>query len=259
LSTILPRLISIYRAASYEPITGHCPFHFFNWRDAPFTAFVTGSGITSRAGIALQEVMFVEQFSQFISPRRIFIIGNALGWSTIALALIFPAARTVAIDIEPAGVALTNRLIEANGLSAKALVARSPDDVARVVDEHLDGAVEFSFIDGHHDNDTIKADFAAVKAVSTDDACHLFHDVINWNMIDGFKDLLATHGLQGKVFTRTPSGMGFAHGGNLSPDFAAYLDCFTDPPGMFNKLRFQCHQLFLDPIAAYHRSEVLRR
>jgi hypothetical protein len=259
LSTILPRLFSIYRAAKYEPSTGHSPFHFFNWRDAPFTAFINESGISSRYGIALQEVMFIENFSQFISPRRILIIGNAMGWSTIALALIFPGARIVAIDIDPAGVALTNRLIEANRLSAKALVARSPNDVARIVREHLDGAVDFSFIDGQHDNETIKADFAAVKAVSTPDACHLFHDIINWNMIDGFKDLLAIHGLQGKVFTRTASGMALAYGGNLSPDFAAYLDCFTDPPGMFNKLRFWCHQLFLDPLAAYHRSEVVQR
>ena len=40
-----------------------------------------------------------------------------------------------------------------------------------------------------HRNEAIKADFAAVKSVAVDNAYYLFHDVINWNMIDGFKEL----------------------------------------------------------------------
>ena len=162
--------------------------------------------------------MFVEHFRDFISPRRIFIIGNAYGWSTIALGLIFPEAKIVAIDPDAVGVELTNRLIATNGLSAKAVVASSPADVTRVANEYLDGPVDFSLIDAVHRNEAIKTDFAAVKSVAMDNAYYLFHDVINWNMIDGFKELLATHQLQGKVFTRTTSGMALA-ASSISPEF----------------------------------------
>jgi methyltransferase family protein len=251
-SSILPRLFSIYRAAGYEPVTGHSPFHFFNWRDAPFTRFAKGQDIHGMAGIALQEVMFMEHFRGFISPRRILIIGNAYGWSTIALSLIFPDARVVAMDPDPVGVELTNRLADANGLSAKAVVSRSPDDVSRIVNEHLDGPVEFSLIDAIHNNDAIKMDFSAVRAFASANAQYLFHDIINWNMIDGFRELLAAHQLQGKVFARTESGMALAYT-NLSSDFSAYLDCFADPPGLFSTLRLHAVLAFLDPVAAYQR------
>lgn len=250
MSSIVPRLFGIYRAAGCEPLTGYSPYHFFNWRDAPFTRFLQGPDLIGIAGIALQEIMFIEHFRQFISPRRILIIGNAHGWSTIALALIFPDAKTIAIDPDPVGVEFTNRLIAANSLSAQAVVASSPDDVARVVKEHLEGSVDFSLIDAIHNNDAIRADFDAVKSVSTDEACHLFHDVINWNLVDGFNRLLTKHKLQGKVFTRTASGMAFGYA-RISPEFLAYLNCFADMPGVFHKLRVKIVEAIIDPIQAY--------
>ncbi len=201
--------------------------------------------------------MFLEHFRGFISPRRILVIGNAQGWSTIALALIFPEARVVAIDPDQAGVEFTNRLTAANGLSAKAVVARSPDDVTRVVNKHLEGPVDFSLIDAIHENKAIKVDLAAVRKVAADNAHYLFHDVINWNMIEGFRELLAAHKLQGKIFTRTASGMALAYS-NLSPEFSAYLDCFTDPPGRFGILRLNA-AASLDPIAAYQICDVRPR
>jgi hypothetical protein len=257
LSTILPKLFSVYRSAGWEPITGYSPLHFFNWRDVPFTRFLKGNEFHGYFGLALQEVMFVEHFAEFISPQRILVIGNAQGWSTIALALIFPQARIVAMDVEPDGVELTNRLIAANGLSAKAVVARSPADVTRVVNEHLGGPVDFSLIDAIHENEPLKADFAAVNKVATGNAYYLLHDVINFNMIDGFKASLASSRLQGKVFTRTASGMALAYS-NMSPEFSAYLDCFTDPPGRFRGLRLYAAEL-MDPISAYQRHDALPR
>jgi predicted O-methyltransferase YrrM len=255
MGTILPKLYSIYRAAGCDPLTGYSPYHFFNFRDIQFTRFMRKDGLHGIPGIALQEVMFIEHFREFISPQRILVVGNAHGWSTIALSLIFPDAKTVAIDIDPVGVDFTNGLIAASGLSAKAVTARSPDDVAAVVGEHLGGPVDFSFVDAIHSNETLTADFAAVKAVAADQAVHLFHDVINWNMIAGLSELLRTHRLQGKVFTRTASGMALAHSG-LSAEFEAYLDCFTDKPGIFRTLRQFCLENYVDPIKAYQAFDV---
>lgn len=251
MSTILPKLFSIFRAAGYEPLTGHSPFHFQNWRDAPFTQFVKDSEIVGCPGLALQEVMFLEHFRDFVAPRRILIIGNAHGWSTVAMSLIFPDARTVAMDIDEIGVERTNEVIATYGMSAIAVTARSPTDVATVIRNHLGGAIDFCLIDAIHTEEALIADFAAVREVATQDALYLLHDVINWHLIDGFNQLLAQHELSGKVFTRTASGMALAYR-SLSPDFTAYLDCFTEPADTFRKLRQLCIGSFGDPIAPFH-------
>lgn len=250
MSTIIPKLFSIFRKAGYEPLTGYSPAHFYNFGEVPFTFFVRNSGLQGCPGVALQELMFMEHFRDFISPRRVVVIGNALGWSTIALALIFPEAKIVAIDPDTAGVNATNEMIAANGLTARAVVARSPEGVAAAVNEHLGGPVDFSLIDAVHTNEAITVDFAAVHAVSAPGAVHLFHDVINHNMIPGFNGVLKKYDLKGKVLTRTASGMALAYS-TASAEFEAYLDCFSEAPGVFAQLRQYCLDNFVDPIPAF--------
>jgi hypothetical protein len=248
--SILPRLFSIYRSTGHEPITGYSPFHFFNVRDVPFTTFLKDRDFWGCPGIALQEIMFVEHFSDFISPQRILVIGNAFGWSTIALALMFPKAKTVAIDPHVPGVDFTNDLIAKNNLPARAIVGRSPEDVAAIVRDHLGGAVDFSLLDAIHTNEAVIADFAAIRSVAADQAFYLFHDVINWNIIAGFNDILAKHNLKGKVFTRTASGMALAYA-SAATEFEHYLNCFTEPAGLFQALSLHCLAAFADPIPAF--------
>lgn len=250
MTSIIPQLVSIYRGAGYETISGLSPYHFFNVMDAPFTFFIKGQQSYGGLGLALQEVMFLENFRDYIAPQRVLVIGNAFGWSTIALALTFPKAKIVAIDIEASGVQSTNELIDRNHLSARAIVAESPKGVAGAAKEHLGGPVDFCLIDAMHDNASLVADFGAVRAVSTPDACVLCHDVINWHMIDGVKQIQAQHKQKSKLLTRTPSGMAFIYSA-ISPAFEAYLDCFSDSPERFHSLR----QFFLanygDPISRF--------
>jgi hypothetical protein len=195
--------------------------------------------------------MFLEHFRDYIAPRRILIIGNAHGWSTVALSLIFPDAFTVAMDIDEVGVERTNEVLAAHGIPAIAVTARSPDDVAAVAGKHLGGAVDFFLIDAIHTNEALIADFAAVKEVAAHDALYLLHDVINWHLIGAFNQLLAQHELNGKVFTRTASGMALVFK-RLSSEFAAYLDCFTETADDFRKMRQLCIGSFGDPIAPFH-------
>jgi hypothetical protein len=250
MATILPTLYRIYRDIGYEPVTGHSSHHFFNFRDAPFTRFAKGSEIVGIWGLALQEIMFIEHFNEFISPRRILIVGNAHGWSTIALALIFPSAKVVAIDIDNSGVEFTNALTTHNKLSALAVTARAPDGINRVAKEHLDGLVDLCLIDAVHSNEAIIADFDAIRNVSSAESIYLFHDVVNWNMIAGFQEILRRGGMHGKIFTRTPSGMALAYS-KLPEAFSLYLDCFSDRPEFFQALRQFCLNNFVDPIKSY--------
>lgn len=252
MSTILPRLLAIYRAAGYEPLTGYSSHHFQNWRDASFTRLYKDQRLWGCPGLALQEVMFLEHLGVLVQPKRILVVGNGMGWGTIAMALIFPGAFTVAIDIDSAGVTLTNELIATAGLNARAVIARSPDDVAQVVHGHLGGTVDLSLLDADHREEAMVIDFAAVKAVAAPDALHFFHDVINHNLIGGFNRLLAEHGLKGKVFTRTPSGMALAHT-KLSAEQEAYLGCFTEDVETYWAVRRYCLDTYADPLAAVRK------
>lgn len=228
MNTILPRLFAIFRGAGHEPLTGYSTQHFPKWDDAPFTVFLRDGKPVGCAGLSLHEVMFLEHFQEYIRPERIFIVGNAMGWSTVALALIFPDALTVAIDALGTGVEWTNELIARHRLSAVAVEARSPGDVAAVVKRYLKGPIDVSLIDATHTNDAIVADFTAIHAVSATNGIHLFHDVINRRMLPGFTRILGDYNLSGKVFPRTPSGMALAYTA-ISPEFSNYLDCFVGP------------------------------
>jgi Methyltransferase domain len=252
MSSITTELFRIYRESGYEPITGYSPYHFNNFRDSPFTIFVKNGQIVGlpNFGLALQEVMFIERFPEYIAPKNVLVIGNALGWSTVTLSLMFPKARTVAIDVDATGISATNELIERNKLPALAVTARSPDDVAAVVQKHLNGPVDFCLIDAIHTNEALLADFTAVRPVAAPSAIYLLHDVINWHMIDAVNRILSSYSLKGKIFTRTPSGMGLIYP-SISPEFDAYLSCFSDPADRYQSLR----QFFLtrlaDPIGAF--------
>jgi hypothetical protein len=250
MTSIMPQLVGLYRAAGYETISGFSPFHFFNVMDAPFTFFLKGQQFYGGLGLALQEVMFLENFRDYIAPQRVLVIGNAFGWSTLALALTFPKAKTLAIDIDADGVRVTNELIDRHGLSARAVVAQSPAGVAGAVKDHLGGAVDFCLIDAQHDNPSLVADFGAVRAVSAPDAFVLCHDVINWHMIDGVKQIETQHKLKAKLFTRTASGMALIYS-TASPAFEAYLDCFSDPPERYHALRHFFLTNYGDPIARF--------
>lgn len=236
MASVIPDAIRIFREAGYETISGLSPTHFFNQRDVPFTTFVKNKKMFGSPGLALQEVMFLENFRDYIAPKRVLIVGNAYGWSTVVLALIFPGAKTLAIDIDPHGVEFTNDLIKRHGLAAEAVVAESPKGVKTAVDRHLGGPVDFCLIDAMHDNASLVADFAAVHAVAAPDAPILLHDVINWHMVDGVRQIEKQHRLNSKILTRTPSGMALVYR-SLAPAFDAYLNCFSDPAANFQALR----------------------
>lgn len=236
MASVIPDAIRIFREAGYETVSGLSPYHVHNKRDAPFTTFVKNKKMFGSPGLALQEVMFLENFRDYIAPERILVVGNAYGWSTVVTALVFPRAKTVAIDVEPNGVAFTNELIARHTLSAEAVVAESPKDVAAVAERHLGGSVDFCLIDAMHDNASLIADFAAVRAVASREACFLLHDVINWHMVEGVRQIERQHQLKSKILTRTPSGMALVYA-SLAPALEAYVDCFSDSAAAFQALR----------------------
>ena len=237
MTTILPRLYEIYRDSGHVPLTGFSPFHMHDWRDAPFTRFLVGGRqVIGCAGLSLLETLFVERLGDLVTAKSILVIGNAHGWSTIALALTFPGARVVAIDPDEPGIALTNQLAERHGLPVVAVRGESPGDVASICREHLPGPVDFCLVDAVHSDEAVVADVRAARSGAAADALYLLHDVINWALVGATRKVAKEIGLEATFLTRTCSGMALLHG-PLPEALARYVACFSDPPGVVRSYR----------------------
>lgn len=246
--SIVPKLIALYRNAGYEPVTGHNPHHFSGWPDAPFTKFIKNQTLYGVAGLALQEVMFLEGLAPRMAPKRILVIGNAYGWSTIALSLIFPDATVAAIDPGEEGNALTNLIAKTNQLPVTVETGYSPQGVAELCDRVLGGAADLILIDAIHTNEAVLIDYEACKGVSHDGTVVIFHDVINWDLIDSVKRIISENDMDGYILTRTPSGMAITWK-QASDDLQEYVKAFTDDPALFKQYPKRMISLYVDKIS----------
>jgi len=228
----------MYRARGLAVRTGLNPFHFNNYRDAPFTALYQGGRMLSTGGgISLQEYYVFECLLDVWTPANIFVIGNAFGWSTLLLACLAPQARAVALDngVEGddarIGIDLTNAMATEQRLNAAVVFGRSPQDVPGVVTTHLGGTIDLCFIDGLHTNDQQLADYLAIKPFLARDHIILFHDVVNWNMTESLGQIAMTTANRTHILMRTPSGMGIQYTPGLHDVVWPVIDMFiqADP------------------------------
>lgn len=214
--SVFTKLLSIYERAGLQIRVGLNPFHWNNNRDVPFAVmFKDGRWLETGWGVSIQEIYLLETLFEEYHPQRIFIIGNAFGWSTILFALLNPSATVVALDcgIEGPyammGIDLTKQIVAAERLSARVVFGTSPQDVGRAVAE-LGGPVDFAFIDGLHTEHQQDLDYEAIRSYADPNCIYAFHDVINHRMLNGFRQLAArSPGMIARVLLRTPSGMGF--------------------------------------------------
>jgi len=246
---LFPRLVQLYERHGYQVLSSVAPLLWVRMatdssrplvappNDRLFTyilrdgAFCSGGG-----GLHMTEIYFLEALAGTLAPRRIFVVGNAFGWSTLALAMAFPEARVIAIDNDDApggnrGIAFTNRAAAAEGLHARAVLASSPGDVARVAARDLGGPIDLALIDGAHTNEQQALDFEACRAAASPDCVYLLHDVLNWEMIPGLKALAKEHDgiLNAELLTRTASGMAILYPPGLAARLNPLLKTFIDP------------------------------
>jgi Methyltransferase domain len=177
---VLARLARLYESRGIQISTGLNPSHFGGFPMAPFTWFIKdGASLTNGLGIALQEVYFLECLFEGFHPQRIFAIGNSSGWSTVAVALLNPSARVVAIDAcfdqnSLEGIEFTNRVAAEEGLSACAVKGVSPSDVAPLIRERRLAPIECVLIDGYHSIAQVEIDFDAVRPFAAPHCVWLF-------------------------------------------------------------------------------------
>jgi hypothetical protein len=233
---ILKRLTDIYESRGIRISTGLNPCHFGNLPAAAFTWFIKdGESMTNGLGIAMQEVYFLECLFARLRPRSVFIIGNSAGWSSLALALLNPQARCVAIDAgfdrnALEGLDFTNRVAAEERLDLRAVKAVSPEGVAGVVAEHLTDRIDFAFIDGYHTVEQVVRDFAAVREHAAPECVYLFHDVHEFKLGPGIAEIVAKSGLASDLLLGTPSGMAIIYDPARQPFLADEVSPFRAHP-----------------------------
>ncbi|MBF0269118.1 MAG: class I SAM-dependent methyltransferase [Alphaproteobacteria bacterium] len=242
---ILVRLTSIYERLGFDISTGLNPTHVYGEPVAPFTyLFQNGEAVNSAAGIAVQELYFLEALAGAWQPRHILIVGNSFGWSAVAMALAFPGSRVLAIDsgddvFTVEGLALTNRIASEEGLSnLLAVRGHSPTDIERLAHEHAkETPWDMLFIDGEHTPLQVAIDFAAARPFASPEALWLFHDAISFSLLSAVEALGAEHGLVFQPLWRTPSGIAALVPQSLVTSVAPVLHAFAGSEQVFRHMR----------------------
>ncbi|HEX2858789.1 MAG TPA: class I SAM-dependent methyltransferase [Alphaproteobacteria bacterium] len=234
--SIVPTLISAYKKHGFDIAAGLQPKRCGGSEEAQFTWLTRkGQSVTNGLGISMLEVFVLESLLGIIKPKSIFIIGNSFGWSTLALALMAPKARVVAIDSgldhqTEQGIKLTQDIAKSLKLNVRVVKATSPQNVPAVVKKHLGGKVDFAFIDGLHTNAQIVLDAKALKPFLAKNASVLFHDVREFGLEPGLADIEKMLGKKAHVLEATTSGMALlplAPHRELSAALAAYTPAET--------------------------------
>jgi predicted O-methyltransferase YrrM len=214
---IIARLAALYERRGIRIATGLNPSHFGDFPQAPFTWFFKdGESLTNGLGIALQEIYFLECLFARFRPKSVFVIGNSLGWSTLALALANPDARVLAIDAgldrhAQAGIGFTNRIAEEEGLPISVVAGVSPGDVAQILRDQAMPPIDFAFIDGNHTVEQVVLDFGAVSKAAAPGCVYLFHDVENFALTPGVERIAAESGMSWRLLLGTTSGMAIVY------------------------------------------------
>ncbi len=214
---ILPRLVSLYESRGIGIATGLNPGDFGGFPAAAFTWFLKdGESLTNGLGIANLEIYFLECLFERFHPLSIFVIGNSLGWSTLALALVNPRGTVLAIDAGSdrntrEGIAFTNRVAKEENLPVTAVTGRSPEDVGRLLRVAAMPPIEFAFIDGYHSVEQVALDFRAVRAEAAPGCVYLFHDVAAFGLTAGVAKIAGEYGLAWQLLLGTTSGMAIAY------------------------------------------------
>jgi len=240
------KLVDLYRRYGFQLRTGLYPPHFHNFKFASGTVLEQGPlKLRTGGGIALGEVYLLEEICAAVQPKRIFIIGNAFGWSTFAFALARPEAEVVALDAgieghdNKAGIELTNQIAGKEGMRVKCVFGFSPQDVPKAVTE-LSAAPDLVFIDGLHTDEQLMLDFEASHAVAPN-ALYLYHDVVNFGMQKPFGQIITKLSTSHEtcILWRTFSGMGISVPKPLANQCRALVDAYTDDQAYVDTTRFR--------------------
>jgi predicted O-methyltransferase YrrM len=142
------------------------------------------------AGLADADIeVFVRLRRILPAGTRAFVIGNAFGYSTVVLALLFARGGVGFVDVLDAeaegdcnslGTYLTRKIVAEESFAVNLTLGFSPWDVPKAVTRRTKYAL--AFIDGRHTNDQLLMDFVAIERHLARAAVVVLHDVGTYEM-----------------------------------------------------------------------------
>lgn len=236
MSKVFRRLLAAYRRHDYAVRTGLNPYYLADPDEGLTLLYRHGHPLLTGRGLAPLEIMFLEELlAAMRRVEHILIIGNAFGWSTLAVAMACPDAKVVAIDaaLEGSdsrdGLALTTRIAVEEGLNVTVVDALSPRDVGTVVNEHLNGRVDFALIDGLHVNEQLVRDVDAIMPFCHKGSAYFLHDVLNWHMLGAMRQIEGRPKVcTSRILTRLTSGPAVVFLDEPPHEVADLVDAYVD-------------------------------
>ncbi len=185
--------------------------------------------LSSSGSISDAEMAFMWGLCELVQPRRILVIGNSYGLSTLFLALANPEALVVAMDkYRTTGLGFTEKLCE--GLTVKAIQASTPDQLDSVVTEYLNGGCDLVLVDAVHENEIQTAEFRLLAPFLSESAAVVFHDVLSCDLLPSIRYL--DHEFEDHTFSvlpKTPSGLAVGYKSN-NHILSSFLEYYQAPP-----------------------------
>eukprot|EP00405_Crypthecodinium_cohnii_P048837 CAMPEP_0206598216 /NCGR_PEP_ID=MMETSP0325_2-20121206/44526_1 /ASSEMBLY_ACC=CAM_ASM_000347 /TAXON_ID=2866 /ORGANISM="Crypthecodinium cohnii, Strain Seligo" /LENGTH=514 /DNA_ID=CAMNT_0054109203 /DNA_START=177 /DNA_END=1721 /DNA_ORIENTATION=+ len=131
--------------------------------------------------VELADMELILRVCLLVRPRRILAIGNAFGYSSLALSLACNAPVDV-LDAEQdgdsnrKGTRLTHEIARSEGLNVEVSVGYSPGDLPKVGRAH-NQTYDLAFIDGLHTNRQLIQDFLGIRPFLAPSPVVICHDV----------------------------------------------------------------------------------
>eukprot|EP00927_Polykrikos_kofoidii_P063418 TRINITY_DN58222_c0_g1_i1.p1 TRINITY_DN58222_c0_g1~~TRINITY_DN58222_c0_g1_i1.p1 ORF type:complete len:365 (-),score=48.40 TRINITY_DN58222_c0_g1_i1:98-1192(-) len=164
-----------------------------------------GPNFPSAWGLMDADIELFVRLRGMLRPRtNVFVIGNAFGYSTLVLGLLFASRRGVnqnfgggKVDVIDAEVATTGICDQMGSLLTRALVNASDLDVAlslgfspRDVPNSMRSATyDLAFVDGNHTPSSLHRDFAVLAPRMAPRAVVVLHDVLLFGLLGVVKRL----------------------------------------------------------------------
>lgn len=186
--------------------------------------------------ITLIELYFFEVLSGACAPKRIFVFGNMFGWTTLALAKLFPQAQIIAVDdltLTPKsglGQDLTRKIVEDAGFNVEVLDLADKDAVTAAINEKCDGQIDLCFLNGFHSEEERRRDFEFIEPFLTDNSILVYHDAVLLKWYGEARRIAEERpGATCKILTRTTSGLGFIYPAAMEDTLGKIADAFIEP------------------------------
>ena len=171
--TAMAKVIQAYRSLGYEVRIG-------NPDCLPTCLYQGGSLVHASFAVSLSDCLLFQWIAGMATWRRALVIGNSFGFSTFLIAALCSDCRVDAIDAEVEGSQnrlgseLTRRIADSLFPGVRLTVGFSPEDLPKAC--RFD-RYDLIFIDGHHTDDQLIADFKGIRERRAEECVVYLHDV----------------------------------------------------------------------------------